>query len=102
MTGKPEFSPDEWKTLLESVMMAGIAITAVAPSALWDTLKESMASAHAVIGAPDDATANELIKAVAGEFETAEGCAVARDGLRAQLSGKKAAEITAKSLVVLN
>ena len=101
MTGKPEFSPDEWKTLLESVMMAGIAITAAEPSALWDTLKESMASAHAVIGAPYDATANELIKAVAGEFETAEGCAVARDGLRAQLSGKKAAEITAKSLEVL-
>ena len=101
MTGKPEFSPDEWKTLLESVMMAGIAITAAAPSALWDTLKESMASAHAVIGAPYDATANELIKAVAGEFEKAEGCTVARDGLRAQLSGKKAAEITAKSLEVL-
>lgn len=101
MTGKPDFSSDEWKTLLESVMMAGIAITAADPSALWDTLKECMASAHAVIGAPYDAIANELIKAVAGDFETAEGRSVARDGLRTQLSGKKPAEITAKSLEVL-
>lgn len=101
MTGKPDFSPDEWKMLLESVMMAGIAITAADPSALWGTLKESMASAHAVIGAAYNATSNELIKAVAEEFETAEGRAVARDGLRTQLSGKKPAEITAICLEVL-
>ena len=102
MTGKPEFSPDEWKTLLESVMMAGIAVTAADASALWDTLKETMASARAVIGAPYDAIANELIKAVAGEdSETAEGRAIAGDDFRTQLSGKKPAEITAKSLEVL-
>jgi len=42
----------------------------------------------AVIGAKHDANATELIKAIAGEFETGDGRAAARDGLRTQLSGK--------------
>jgi hypothetical protein len=101
MAGKTDFTPDEWKTLLESVMMAGIAVTAADPSGLWGTLKESMASARTVIGAKHDANATELIKAIAGEFETGEGRVTARDGLRTQLSGKTPAEIVAKSLEVL-
>jgi hypothetical protein len=60
-----------------------------------------MASAHAVIGAARDASANELIKAVTSEFETGEGRAAAREGLRTQLSGKKPSEITATALEVL-
>jgi hypothetical protein len=43
MAGKTDFTAEEWKTLLESVMMAGIAVTAADPSGLWGTLKESMA-----------------------------------------------------------
>lgn len=101
MAGKTDFTPDEWKTLLESVMMAGIAVTAADPSGLWGTLKESMASARTVIGAKHDANATELIKAISGEFETSEGRDTARDGLRTQLSGKTPAEIVAKSLEVL-
>jgi hypothetical protein len=42
------------------------------------TLKESMASAHAVMGAARDASPNELVKAVTSEFETGEGRAAAR------------------------
>lgn len=101
MAGKTDFTPDEWKTLLESVMMAGIAVTAADPSGLWGTLKESMASARTVIGTKHDANATELIKAIAGEYDTSEGRATARDGLRTQLSGKTPAEIVAKSLEVL-
>ena len=93
MAGKTDFTPDEWKTLLESVMMAGLAVTAADPSGLWGTLKESMATARAVIGAKHDANATELIKALAGEFETSDGRAAARDGLRTQLSGKTPSEI---------
>lgn len=101
MAAKTDFTSDEWKTLLESVMMAGLAVTAADPSGLWGTLKESMATARTVIGAKHDAAATELIKAVAGEFETSEGRAAARDGLRTQLSGKTPAEIVAKSLEIL-
>ena len=43
MTNMSNFTPDEWKVLLESVMAAGIAITAAEPSGLWGLLKESFA-----------------------------------------------------------
>jgi hypothetical protein len=101
MAGKTDFTPDEWKTLLESVMMAGIAVTAADPSGLWGTLRESMASARTVMGAAHDPSATGLVHAVAAEFETAEGRSTARDGLRTQLSGKKPPEMVAKSLEVL-
>ncbi len=101
MAGKTDFTPDEWRTLLESTMMAAIAVTAADPSGLWGTLKESMGSARSVMGAKHDANATALIKAVAGEFETSEGRATAREGLRSQLSGKRPPEIVAKSLEVL-
>ena len=41
---KSNFTPDEWKLLLESMMMAGIAVSAAEPSGLWGLLKESFAS----------------------------------------------------------
>jgi hypothetical protein len=34
MTDKSSFTPDEWKLLLESVMAAGIAVSAAEPSGL--------------------------------------------------------------------
>jgi hypothetical protein len=37
MAGKSDFTPAEWTTLLESVMMAGIAVTAADPSGLRET-----------------------------------------------------------------
>ena len=45
MPDKSNFTPDEWKLLLESVMMAGIAVSAAEPSGLWGLLKESFAEA---------------------------------------------------------
>ena len=41
---KSTFSPDEWKTLLESVMATTLAVTAAEPSGLWGLLKESFAT----------------------------------------------------------
>jgi hypothetical protein len=43
MADKSSFTPDEWKLLLESVMMASIAITAAEPHGLWGLLQESFA-----------------------------------------------------------
>jgi hypothetical protein len=43
-----ESNLDEWKLLLESVMMAGIAVTAAELSGLWGLLKESVASGNAL------------------------------------------------------
>ena len=51
MTDKSNFTADEWKLLLESVMMAGVAISAAEPSGLWGLLKESFASGNALMTA---------------------------------------------------
>ena len=98
MAGKNDFTPEEWKTLLESPMMAGIAVTAADPSGLWGSLKESMASARTIMGAAHDSAAAELVRAIASDYETADGRSVAREGLRAELSGKRPADIVTKAL----
>jgi hypothetical protein len=101
MTDKSNFAPEEWKLLLESVMMAGIAVTAAEPSGLWGLLKESFASGSELVSAKTDPGSNPLIKAVIADFETAEGRSTARDGLKEQLTGSKPAEIKAKCIETL-
>jgi hypothetical protein len=46
MTDKSNFTPDEWKLLLESVTMAGVAVSAADASGLLGLLKESFARGH--------------------------------------------------------
>jgi len=101
MTDKSSFTPDEWKVLLESVTMAGIAITAAEPSGLWGLLKESFAEGGELVKAKMDPKTNSLIKAVVADFETAQGRSIARDGLKAQLAGSKPGEIKAKCIETL-
>ena len=43
MADKTSFTKDEWTLLLESPMIAGMAITAAEPSGLWGLLKGSFA-----------------------------------------------------------
>src|SRR5262245_63718900 len=87
MSDKSNFTPDEWKLLLESVMMAGIAVTAAEPSGLWGLLKESFASGSELVSAKINPGSNPLIKAVVADFETADGRSIARDGLKKELTG---------------
>lgn len=101
MAGKTDFTPEEWKTILESTMMAGIAVTAADPSGLWGLLQESMASAKIVLGAGRSDQSSELLKAIGAEFETSDGRTVAREGLGEQLKGSKPSEISTKALEVL-
>jgi hypothetical protein len=35
MTNKSNFTPDEWKLILSSPMLAGMAVTLADPSGLW-------------------------------------------------------------------
>src|SRR5262249_180297 len=101
MPDKSNFTPDEWKLILESVMMAGIAVTAAGPSGLWGLLKESFAGGSALVTAKMDTSSNLLIRAVVADFETAQGRSTARDGLKEQLTGSKPAEIKAKCIETL-
>src|SRR4029450_8871720 len=99
MTNKSNFTPDEWKVLLQSVMAAGIAITAAEPSGLWGLLKESFAGGTELAKAKTDPGTNALIKAVVDDFSTAEGSA-ARDALKAKFK-EQPAQIKNKCIEVL-
>jgi len=67
MANKNDFTPEEWTKVLESIIAAGLAVSAVDPSGWWGTLKEAAASALAA--ANRDPNSNELIKAAVADFE---------------------------------
>lgn len=101
MTDKSSFTPDEWKVLLEGVMMAGLAVTAAEPSGLFGLLKESFAAGSELVTAKMNAAANPLVKAVVADLDTAQGRGVAREGVSEQIKGKKPAEVKARCIETL-
>lgn len=101
MADKSSFTPDEWKLVLEGVMMASVAVTAAEPSGLLGLLKESVAAGSSLAAAKTDAGSNGLIKAVVADFETSEGRSLARAGLKEKVAGGETADIKAKCLDVL-
>jgi len=102
MANKTTFTPEEWKQILESVMLSGMAVTAAEPSGLFGVLKESMATGRNLLAAKADPQSNDLVKAVAAEFETSEGRQAARDRLQATSRGSKAADVKTKSIAALH
>ena len=100
MADKSSFTPEEWKVLLESVMAAGIAITAAEPSGLWGLLKESFAGGTELAKVKTDPAANPLIRAVVDDFNTAEGSA-ARDALKSKFKDSKPSQIKDKCIDTL-
>jgi hypothetical protein len=101
MANKQSFTPEEWAKITESVMLAGVAVTAADPSGLIGTMKEAFASGSALMAAKTDTGASELVKALVADFETAEGRTAMRDGLKARFQGAKPAEITQRSIDAL-
>jgi hypothetical protein len=97
MATKANFTPDERKSLMQSPLLVGIAVSAADPSGLIGMLKESMASARELVQAKADPNADELVKAVAGDFETTEGRGLAQDGLKALLAGARPADVALKA-----
>jgi len=102
MANKTTFTPEEWKQVLESVMLSGMAVTAAEPSGLLGVLKESMATGRNLLTAKADPQSNDLVRAVAADFETSEGRKAARDRLQATLRGSKAADVKTKSIAALH
>ena len=100
MADKSNFTPDEWKVLLQGVIAAGIAITAAEPSGLWGLLKEGFAGGAVMAKAKTDPNTNALIKAVVNDFGGAEGSA-ARDGLKNRFRQSKPAEMKEACIATL-
>ena len=102
MANKQNFEPDEWTKILESTMLAGMAVSAAEPSGLWGALKEAFASSSALAAAKSNAGSSELVKAVVAEFETKEGRAAVQEALRQRLAGAaKPADAVQRSLANL-
>jgi hypothetical protein len=95
---KSSFTKEEWTLLLESPMMAGMAITAADPSGLWGLLKESFAGGSALAKVMVDPGANPLVKALATDFSTSEARSTARDGLKAKFANSQPADVKTKSI----
>ena len=98
MANKQSFTPQEWTKILESTMLAGMAVTAAEPSGLWGLMKEGFASSSALAQAKADASSNELIKAVVAEYETSEGRAAVQEALRKRFAGAKPGDAVQRSL----
>jgi hypothetical protein len=101
MANKQNFTPEEWTKISESVMLAGMAVSAAEPSGLWGTLKEAFASSSAVAAAKADAGSNDLIKAVIANLETSEGRSAIQEALRTQFKAAKPADVVQRSLANL-
>jgi hypothetical protein len=101
MTDRSNFSGDEWKLLLGSAMLTGIAVTAAEPSGLWGILKESFAGGSALVQAKTSAESNSLVKAVVAELDTPQGRSIARDGIKGKLFGARPPEIKARCIETL-
>lgn len=100
MADKSTFTREEWTQLLESPMMAGLAVTAAEPSGLWGLLKESLSGGRALLEARSSGS-NDLIRAIAADFGTSEGRAAARDGVQARLSGSNPATVRDRAVAAL-
>jgi hypothetical protein len=98
MADKSTFTKQEWSLLLQSPMIAGMAITAADPSGLWGLLKESFASGSALTQAITGTNTNSLVKALVTDFSESESRTVARDGLTAKFTGSQPADVKTKSI----
>src|SRR3954471_13455478 len=101
MTAKSDFTPEEWKQVLGSVMLAAMAVTLADPSGLIGLTKEGIASGSALVAAKSDPNANGLVKAVVADFETSEGRSAARDFIKSTVADKQAAEMKVALLAAL-
>ena len=98
MADKTNFTKEEWTLLLESPMIAGMAVTAADPSGLWGLLKESFAGGTALTKAIAGADTNALVKAVVTDFSSSEGRSAARNGLKAKFAANQPSDLKVKAI----
>ncbi len=99
MASKQDFTAAEWQALLESAMIASIAVTAAEPSGLWGMLKEGFANAQGLAGAR--ASESQLIKDIVADLGTSDGRTIARDALKERMSGASTDEVVKRSVAAI-
>ena len=91
MADKASFTPEEWKQLLESPMLASIAVTARRAHGLPGTLQKRLRRRRHALSREQDRCRREqaAVRAVVTGFGSSEGHRAARDGLQARLTGEQ-------------
>ena len=102
MANKQDFTSEEWTKILQSPMLAGIAVSTADPSGLWGTLKEAAASSSAIATAKLDAGSNELIRAVITDINTPDGRSALQNALRNCFADAEPAQCVERSLANLH
>jgi hypothetical protein len=72
MAGKADFTPDEWKLLLKSPMLASLVVVAASPSGPFGVIKEMMAMGK-LVAETKAKGGDALVNAVVNEITTREG-----------------------------
>lgn len=100
MANKSDFTPTEWKKLVQSPLLAGYAVSAADPSGFIGLLQEAFAAARMLSSARAE-PGDGLIKSVAEELLTSSGRADAREGVRTVVQGANLDEIKTRALDAL-
>ncbi len=99
MATRNDFTAEEWAKLMESVMLASIAITAAEPSGIWGTVKEGFATAKSMAAAK--AAGGGLTAEVVDALQTSEGRTIAQDQVKQRLAGARAAIVVERAIAEL-
>jgi hypothetical protein len=101
MANKQNFTPEEWTKVLQSTMLVGIAVSAADPSGLWGAIKEAASGSSALIAAKSHPESNELVKAVASDFETPQARSDVQKALKECFAGAHPHDCVQRSLANL-
>lgn len=99
MALKDSFDTAEWEQLVQSPMLASMAVTAADPSGLVGAVQEAAATSRAMLEARQqtDSLAGEIVSA----FEDGETRKAARESAVSMVRGKKPAEVSAEAVQAL-
>jgi hypothetical protein len=92
MSIEDQFSDQEWASIIQAPMLAGLAVTAADPGGLWSAIKEGSGVARSLVEAKASGEAGSLLGEIGSAFETSEGRKTAQEGVKTLLKGKKPAE----------
>ena len=100
MVSKSDFSPAEWKKLVQSPLLAGFAISAADPSGFFAHLKEAFAEAK-LLGEANASADGALRKSIASELLTSGGRADAREAIRTIAAGASPEQMAKRAIEAL-
>ena len=92
MAIKDSFSAAEWSRLVQSPMLASMAVTAADPSGLVGAVQEAAATSRSMLGARGQE--GTLAREIVGAFEDGETRREARQEVTAMARGKRASEVS--------